>query len=132
MALDRHQGCYTIHIGIEDLRFRARTPSRPTWHYEKVSRSQRAQCPNRGHRVGDVTGCKGPWIVETLLAAELLVTFGLVITPGYRIMYPIGLLPRPRRWCASGGGPSAGGGGSTERPPRGTPPAQLGAAGGAR
>jgi hypothetical protein len=62
---EHEQGCYyTILIGIQDLRFRARTPSRPTWHSVKARRSQRAQYPNRRQRVSDVTGCKSSWIVK--------------------------------------------------------------------
>jgi hypothetical protein len=40
-----------------------------------------------------------------LIASDLLITFGLVITAGYWLLYPIGLLPRAcRRGRASGGG----------------------------
>jgi hypothetical protein len=52
LALNRDQGSYTIHIGIKDLNFGTSTPSRPTWHSVKASRSQRAQCPIVGTELG--------------------------------------------------------------------------------
>jgi hypothetical protein len=64
LALNRGGGCHAVLIGIQDLRFRARTLSRPTWHSVKARRSQRAQCPNHGHRVSGVTVCKSSWVVE--------------------------------------------------------------------
>jgi hypothetical protein len=51
LALNRDQGCYTIHIAIKDLHFGTRTLSRPTWHYAKASRSQHAQCPIVGTEI---------------------------------------------------------------------------------
>jgi hypothetical protein len=45
LALNRYQGCYTTRLGIKDLHFGSGALSRPTWHYEKAPRSQRAQCP---------------------------------------------------------------------------------------
>jgi hypothetical protein len=48
----------------EDLRFRTRTLSRPTWLSAKASRLQRARCPVFGTEYRHVTGCKSSWIVK--------------------------------------------------------------------
>jgi hypothetical protein len=81
LALNRDRGSYTIHIGIKDLHFGTSALSRPTWHYAKASRPQRAQYPIRGHRVGMLPACqsKGPCKINIKLIASnrLLITFGL-------------------------------------------------------
>jgi hypothetical protein len=62
-----------MHIGIEDLRFRTSTLSRPTWHSVKVPRSQ---CRIVGTELGMLLAVKAQGRVRAI-TSDLLLTMGL-------------------------------------------------------
>jgi hypothetical protein len=102
-----------MHIGIKDLSFGTSTLSRPTWHYAKAPRSQRAQCPIVGTELGMLPGCQSSGSSNNI-ASDLR-----------DAKAPSGSIPN---WAPATGPPAVGcrpGASRGERPP----PAPLGAVG---